>query len=145
MGTDTDSTEDLDYNKTLLFSGGINPANLPLWIQNGKCVPQYPHSRLRVNTVFEVIKSKGFQTAYTDKHPAYDIVRGPSGQGLSTGYFPEIESIPGSNVSATIAYDRLHLNAFLDWLDAKTPEHSEGNLTKVPALFAGNFQAGKCV
>lgn len=31
----------------------------------------YPHDTLRVNTVFEVVKSKGLQTAYTDKHPAY--------------------------------------------------------------------------
>lgn len=141
IGTDTDSTEDLDYNKTLLFSGGIDPSHLPLWIKDGKCVPQYPHSRLRVNTAFEVIRSKGLETAYTDKHPAYDIVRGPSGTGLSTGYFPEIEAIPASNVSATIAYDKLHVGAWLDWLDAKVPEHSEGSLSGVPSFFAGNLQA----
>lgn len=90
-----DSTEDLDYNSTQLFSGGIDPAHLPKIIVNGKCTLQYPHNRLQVNTVFEIIKASGKQTAYVDKHPAYDIVRGPSGMGLSTGYFPEIESIPG--------------------------------------------------
>lgn len=90
-----DSTEDLDYNSTLLFSGGIDPAHLPKIIVDGKCTLQYPHNRLQVNTVFEVIKATGKQTAYVDKHPAYDIVRGPSGTGLSTGYFPEIESITG--------------------------------------------------
>ena len=90
-----DSTEDLDYNSTELFSGGIDPAHLPKIIVDGKCTLQYPHNRLQVNTVFEIIKASGKQTAYVDKHPAYDIVRGPSGTGLSTGYFPEIESIPG--------------------------------------------------
>lgn len=79
-------TEVDDYDDTKLFSGGINPANLPMKLENGKCVPLYPHARLRVNTIFEIAKSKGLVTAYTDKHPAYDIVRGPSGKGLSLGY-----------------------------------------------------------
>lgn len=140
-GYNTDSTEDLDYNSTLLFSGGIDPTHLPKIIVDGKCTLQYPHDRLQVNTVFEIIKASGKQTAYVDKHPAYDIVRGPSGTGLSTGYFPEIASIPGNNISAVIAYDQLHVNAFLDYLDAKVPANSEGNLTAVPALFGGNFQS----
>ena len=138
-----DDTEDLDYDSTKLYSGGINPLNLPKKIVDGKCVPSYPHSRVRVNTVFEVVHSKGQQTAYTDKHPAYDLVRGPSGAGLTTGYFPEIASIPGNNVPATIAYDNLHVNAFLNWLDGATPANSEGKLSAIPALFGGNFQAGK--
>ncbi len=54
-----DSTEDLDYNSTLLFSGGIDPAHLPKIIVDGKCVLQYPHNRLQVNTVFEIIKATG--------------------------------------------------------------------------------------
>lgn len=103
-----DSTEDLDYNSTKLFSGGIDPAHLPKIIVDGKCTLQYPHSLLQVNTIFEVVKASGKQTAYVDKHPAYDLVRGPSGTGLSTGYFPEIASIPGvstipRNTGLTIA------------------------------------------
>ncbi len=47
-----------------------------------------------MNTIFEVVHAHG-QTAYTDKHPAYDLVRGPSGKGLSVGYFPEIQSLDG--------------------------------------------------
>lgn len=90
-----DSTEDLDYNSTELFSGGIDPSHLPKIIIDGKCTLQYPNNRLQVNTVFEIIKAAGKQTAYVDKHPAYDIVRGPSGTGLTTGYFPEINAIPG--------------------------------------------------
>lgn len=134
--------ESIDFNLTQLFSGGINPANLPKALKQGNCVPIFPHQRLRVNTVFEVLNGKGLVTAYADKHPAYDLVRGPSGKGLSTGYFPEIASEPNT-VDATIAYDQFHVNAFLAWLDVQTPANSEGNLTAIPTLFGGNFQSGK--
>lgn len=109
---------------------------------NGKCTNLYPHQRVRVNTIFEVVEAAGHQTAYTDKHPAYDIVRGPSGKGLSVGYFPEIAAIP-TEVNATIEYDKLHVQAFLDWIDGKTPEYSEVQdaLKGTPTLFGGNFQA----
>jgi len=60
--------------------------------------------------------------------------------GLSTGYFPEIAAVPVT-VDATITYDQYHVNAFLDWLDAKVPTNSSGSLKGVPALFGGNFQA----
>ncbi|KAK3675346.1 hypothetical protein LTR78_004856 [Recurvomyces mirabilis] len=135
--------ESIDYNSTQLFSGGIDPANLPEAIINGKCTPIYPHNRLRVGTTFEVVTAAGFQTAYTDKHPAYDIVRGPSGTGLTVGYFPEIAAV-GPTVADTIAYDQLHVNAWLDWLDVTTPVNTtvyNGSLTQIPTLFGGNFQA----
>jgi hypothetical protein len=64
-----------DYNLNLLFSGGIDPANLPEAKINGKCQPLYPHERVRVNTLFEVAVAAGKKTAYADKHPSYDIVR----------------------------------------------------------------------
>lgn len=134
--------ESIDYDPTKLFSGGINPANLPKTLIKGKCTAIYPHSRLRVNTVFEVVRSKGKETAYTDKHPAYDLVRGPSGQGLSEGYFPEIASVP-TTVDGTIGYDKLHVDAFLKWLDGASPENAEGSLKGIPTLFGGNFQSGK--
>lgn len=90
----------------------------------------------------EVVVSKGKQTAYTDKHPAYDILRGPSGTGLTVGYFPE-QTGRGGSVAETIAYDQYHVNAYLEWLDATTPEHSEGALTEIPTLFGGNFQCSE--
>lgn len=136
--------ESIDYDPAKLFSGGINPANLPRSLVNGKCAEIYPHSRLRVNTVFEVVVASGLTTAYADKHPAYDLVRGPSGRGLTTGYFPEIAAVP-VDVPSTIQYDQLHVNAFLDWLNKTTPDHSEGSLGgKIPTLFGGNFQSGLC-
>jgi hypothetical protein len=134
--------ESIDYDDTLLFSGGIDPAHLPRTIVNGKCTAVYPHSRLRVNTIWEIVHQSGRETAYADKHPAYDIVRGPSGEGLTTSYFPEIAAIP-TEVNPTIAYDQLHVNAFLDWLDGKVPTNSTGSLHGIPALFGGNFQAGE--
>lgn len=76
--------ESIDYNSTEVFSGGINPANLPQTLINGVCTPVYPHKRIRVNTIYEVVHAGGSETAYADKHPAYDLVRGPSGEGLST-------------------------------------------------------------
>src|SRR5215467_6981528 len=55
--------------------GGINPANLPLDPLHG-CKPVYPRNFVRVNTVFGVSHNHGLYTAWSDKHPAYDIVRG---------------------------------------------------------------------
>ena len=110
---------------------------------NGKCQEIYPHQRVRVNTIWELVEASGKETAYTDKHPAYDLVRGPSGKGLTVGYFPEIAAT-ANTVEATIAYDQLHVDAFLQWIDGKTPANSEiqgTGLTDTPALFGGNFQA----
>ncbi|OCK80156.1 type I phosphodiesterase/nucleotide pyrophosphatase [Lepidopterella palustris CBS 459.81] len=133
--------ESIDYNNALLFSGGINPANLPQTIIGGKCTNIYPHMRTRVNTAFEVVVEAGFKTAYTDKHPAYDIMRGPSGKGLSSGYFPEIAAV-GGTVEDIIAYDQYHVNAWLDWIDGKDIANAEGSIDgKAPTLFGGNFQA----
>jgi hypothetical protein len=60
--------ESIDYDDSKLFSGGIDPTHLPEAIINGKCTPIYPHMRLRVNTVFEVVAGSGKVTAYADKH-----------------------------------------------------------------------------
>jgi Type I phosphodiesterase / nucleotide pyrophosphatase len=62
------------------------------------CKPVYPHSLLKVNTIFEVIKSEGGYTAWSDKHPAYDLVNGPSGKGVDDLFTPEINSIVGSGI-----------------------------------------------
>ena len=52
------------------------PAALP--VDPATCKPVYPHQYLKVNTVFEVAKSAGLTTAWSDKHPAYEILNGPS-------------------------------------------------------------------
>ena len=103
--------ESIDYDDTQLFSGGINPANLPMQKDaQGNCSPVYPHSFVKVNTIFEVASAAGKLTAWSDKHPAYDLVNGPSGSGVADLYTPEINSlianggtVNGVDLSATQA------------------------------------------
>ncbi len=57
-----------------------NPAALR--IDAASCLPVYPHSYLKVNTVFEVAWAAGLRTAWSDKHAAYEILNGPSGAGV---------------------------------------------------------------
>ena len=86
--------ESLDHDVNQLFSGGIDPINLRLALDaQGRCAPVYPHSFLKVNTIFEVARAKGFVTAWADKHPSYDLVNGPSGAGVGDLYTPEINSL----------------------------------------------------
>jgi hypothetical protein len=86
--------ESIEYDDSQLFSGGINPANLPLEkTSTNECNPVYPHHFLKVNTIFEVIQQAGLRTAWSDKHAAYDLVNGPSGTGVMDLYTPEINSL----------------------------------------------------
>jgi hypothetical protein len=91
-GTQVVYDETIDFDSGAVFSGGINPANLPLRRDaTHACSPVYPHDYLAVNTVFEVLRAKGV-TAWADKHPAYDLVNGPSGTGVVDLYTPEINA-----------------------------------------------------
>lgn len=134
--------ETLDYNSSLLFSGGIDPANLPMTFVNGVCKSIYPRERLLVNTVFDVVTAAGMQTAYVDKHPSYNILRGSSESALTVSYFPEIAAIPNT-LNATIAYDELHVQAWMDFIDGTVPVNATGSFSpqQMPALMGGNFQA----
>jgi phosphatidylinositol-3-phosphatase len=91
-GTEVVYDETVDHDLTLLFSGGMNPDNLPLSLDASGCHPVPPHSFLKVNTIFEVVKESGGRTAWSDKHPTYDLVNGPSGLGVDDLYTPEINS-----------------------------------------------------
>ena len=103
--------ESIDFDDSKLFSGGINPANLPMQKgAAGTCVPVYPHSFLKANTIFEVIRHAGGRTAWSDKHAAYDLVNGSSGTGVQDLYTPEVNSLianggitNGVNLGATLA------------------------------------------
>ena len=59
----------------------LDPAKLPRHPERG-CVPLYPPSFVRVNTIFEVIKAHGERTAASDKHPSCKLLNGPSGTGI---------------------------------------------------------------
>ena len=109
MGGLCDYSEACDLNSSAIDGGGgFNLTYLPhrktAW---GICTPVYPHNFIRVNTIFEVGRANGLVTAYADKHLSYEFVNGPSGLGLSQGYFPEIASFDGT-LKAQEAWDDLH-------------------------------------
>ncbi|HEX6556818.1 MAG TPA: alkaline phosphatase family protein [Ktedonobacteraceae bacterium] len=138
VGTPVFYDESIDFDSTKIDGGGgINPAALPLDPSKG-CTPVYPHSFLRVNTIFEVAREAGLRTAWSDKHPAYDLLNGPSGKGVEDLYNPEIASVPVETVP-TEAYDSLKVQAILNEIDGK--DHTGTKTVGMPAIFGMNFQA----
>src|SRR4051812_12573731 len=59
----------------------------------GQCLPVFPHDFVKANTIFEVVRAAGGETAWADKHAAYDLVNGPSGHGVNDLYTPEITNV----------------------------------------------------
>jgi hypothetical protein len=87
--------ESIDVDSTQLFSGGIDPDFLPQQLNaDGTCTKVFPHDFIKVNTIFGVAHAAGLQTAWSDKHPAYDIVNGPyvGTPNVDDLYTPEINS-----------------------------------------------------
>ena len=109
VGAVCDYSEAADLNNTLLDGGnGFNLTYLPhMKTSWGSCQPILPHNFIRSNTIFEVGRANGLWTAFADKHLSYEFVNGPSGAGLSEGYFPEIASVD-STLEAQQAWDDLH-------------------------------------
>jgi hypothetical protein len=120
----------------------IDPTKQPRYKEYGTCAPLYPHAALRTNTIFEVIKAHGGRTAWADKHPAYDLVNGPSGKGVDDLYTPEITNVNGPDatvsIDCTVANDQLKVKAILNQINGLT---SAGKPASVPAIFGMNFQA----
>jgi Type I phosphodiesterase / nucleotide pyrophosphatase len=128
----------------------INPATLPVNPQN--CRPIYPHEYVGVNTIFEVAHDHGLRTAWSDKHPAYEALDGPSGSGIDDLFTPEIDSnalepsgnpYPGEiswteDNAATMQYDSYKVQAVLNEIDGY--DHSHTTKLGVPAIFGMNFQ-----
>jgi hypothetical protein len=93
-GAEVAFAENIDVDSTRLDGGGkpgdyrsqIDPAKLPMTLINGKCSVVYPHDFVRVNNVFEIVKAHGGRTAWSDKHPAYEWLNGPSGKGIDDLY-----------------------------------------------------------
>ena len=83
-----------------------------------------------------VIRSQGLVTAYTDKHPAYSSVNGPSGIGLTEGFFPDINAVSGQ--METEGYDDLHWAALRNWTLGNYANGTKG--LGVPSVYGGNFQ-----
>jgi hypothetical protein len=122
----------------------ISPSALP--IDPTTCQRVFPHSYLKVNTVFEVAKAHGLRTAWSDKHPAYEILSGPTGTGLDDLFAPEINSIadPAGDDwtqvnSLTQRYDHFKVRAILNEIDGL--DHSGRHRVGMPAVFGMNFQS----
>jgi hypothetical protein len=123
----------------------IDPSQLP--IDPVSCTPVYPHQYLEVNTVFEVLHGAGLHTAWSDKHPAYEILSGPSGTGIDDLFTPEINSNAPTISSSidwtkdnalTMQYDGYKVQAVLNEIAGL--DHSGATHAGVPALFGMNFQ-----
>jgi hypothetical protein len=122
----------------------IDPSKLPRGRNEfGHCVPVYPHDAIRTNTIFEVVRAKGGRTAWADKHPAYDLVNGPSGKGVEDLYTPEITNVGGFDatvsVDCTVANDQLKVTAIINEINGL--RHDGSPNSGAPALFGMNFQA----
>ena len=132
------------------------------------CAPVYPWNFVRANTVFGVIHAAGGFTAWSDKHPVYAAVSGPTGTNVPSNlddfYGPEINSnviaLPGVKTAegldcSTIpndnggdftgdfdnikCYDQLKVNAVLHWINGQNHMGTAGQ--QVPNIFGMNFQA----
>jgi len=123
----------------------INPASLP--VDPTTCQPIYPSQYLEVNTIFNVARQHGLRTAWSDKHPAYQVLAGPPGTGIQDYFTPEINSqalgFPAgedwtSDNAATMQYDSYKVQAILNEIDGL--DHSGTQHAGVPAIFGMNFQ-----
>ena len=121
----------------------INPANLP--VDPTTCKPIYPNQYLEVNTIFNVAHDHGLRTAWSDKHPAYQMFSGPSGDGVDDYFTPEINSVATSSGgdwttdnALTMQYDSYKVQAILNEINGF--DHSGQNHVGVPAIFGMNFQ-----
>jgi hypothetical protein len=123
----------------------IDPTQLP--VDPATCKPVFPNSYLKVNTIFEVARAAGMRTAWSDKHPAYQIVDGPSGTGVQDLFTPEINSdapVEGASNdwttdnALTQEYDHFKVQAVLNEIDGF--DHSGRTRVGVPAIFGMNFQ-----
>jgi hypothetical protein len=91
-----------------------------------------------VNTIFDVAKAAGGRTAWGDKHPAYEILLGPSGKGIDDLVTPEITAGKSDTVvDKSIANDALRVSAVLNQIAGKD---SSGAAAPVPMLFGMNFE-----
>jgi len=129
-------------------SGGVDPNKVPRQLLNGVCTPVLPHNMMRLNTVFEVVRSVGGRTAYSEKRPSYDFLNGPSGTGVQDLYTPEIACFPFTppstctnallSIANTQAFDELRVKSVLNEIDGK--DHTGTLTVGTPMLFGMNFQ-----
>jgi len=131
------------YNSQNVSLNVIDPTKLPNRLVNGSCVRMYPHQAMRTNTIFDVVSAAGGRTAWADKHPAYDLVNGPSGHGVDDLYTPEITNVGGldntHSVVCTVENDQKKVQAIINEINGLN--HDGTKAPGTPEVFGMNFQA----
>ena len=110
---ETNNAENIDKNQHSIDGGdpasltglnsaiAIDPNHLPGQLAHQRCAPVWPHNFVRTNTIFQIIHHHHLRTAWSDKHPAYDLINGndpdsqpADGPGTNVDEFfaPEINS-----------------------------------------------------
>ncbi|AYF75193.1 phosphodiesterase [Nocardia yunnanensis] len=121
----------------------LDPAKLP--VNPVTCKPISPSDYLKVNTVFSVVHAAGQRTAWSDKHPAYQIMNGKGGRSIDDLFTPEIDSNSPQGAAwtkdaeQTQRYDTYKADAVVNEIAGK--DHSGAKQVGVPAVFGMNFQA----
>jgi hypothetical protein len=163
QGTEFIYAEPIDKNPDALDGGvsahngaSIDPTLLARTkAVGGQCVPVYPNELLRVNSIFDVIHGAGLRTAWSDKHPAYQLLSGRDPHSIDDLYTPEVNSKatsgPGpaggdwtSSEPRIQIYDSNKVQAVLDQIAGKPStcvDIGPCNPVGVPAILGMNFQA----
>ena len=177
-GTQTEYEEGVEFNQSLVNGGGpyatfdggvksIDPRKLERDPFNN-CLPVYPWNFIRTNTIYGVIHAAGGYTAWSDKHPVYAAVSGPTGTNSPSNvddyYAPEVNSdiVPIPNFKTVTGvdcssiphaagddwttgfdsikcYDQLKVNAIVNEINGKT--HLGNASAPVPTILGMNYQA----
>jgi hypothetical protein len=180
-GTQTEYEEGVEFNQSFVngigpggpystFDGGvksIDPRKLERDPFNN-CLPVYPWNFVRTNTIYGVIHAAGGYTAWSDKHPVYAVVSGPTGTNSPSNvddyYAPEVNSniVPIPNFKTVTGvdcssiphaagddwttgfdsikcYDQLKVNAIVNEINGKT--HLGDHNAPVPVILGMNYQA----
>jgi hypothetical protein len=170
-GTEALYAENLDVGVSTstrpVLGAAIDPTQLPSRLVRGKCTPVLPNDYLKTNSIFSVVHDARLRTAWSDKHPAYQIVNGRGTPNAVDDLFtPEINAdlVPASVVDTrgttitfphpnptgtgpyfipdyvgnTEAYDQIKVDALLNEVDGRTS--AGGPAPAVPAIFGMNFQ-----
>ena len=134
-----DSILNMTGNPTTL----IDTTQLP--VDPNTCKPVFPNQYLKVNTIFEVARAAGLRTAWSDKHPAYQILGGKT-NAIQDLFTPEINS--NASVSGAVdwtkdnaltqIYDSFKVQAVINEINGF--DHSGKNRVGTPNVFGMNFQ-----
>ena len=179
-GTQTEYEEGVEFHQNFVngigpggpystFDGGVKSIDPDRLIRDpfNNCRPVYPWNFVRTNTIYGVIHAAGGYTAWSDKHPVYAVVSGPTGttspSNVDDYYAPEVNSdiipIPnfktatGFDCSSLVhngndwttdfnsikCYDQLKVDAIVNEINGKN--HLGTQRAPVPTILGMNYQA----